>query len=143
MNRVDQRGRLNEVAFKQHKKLIDDQEEMSKKLCTSLEDMVPKLMSRDQDVNKEFAAMEKRLNCHRVALDRVEDWIQALEDAMALQQAKMDSMLDKLCHCQTRLVQSHSSSLHRSEANGVASRMRKWKDPLCLKARVCPMRRLP
>ena len=108
---MEQRGRLNEVAIEQHKKLINDQEEMSKKLCTSLEDMVPKLMLRDQDVNKEFASMEKRLNCHRVALGRAKDRIQALEDVMALQQAKMDSMLDKLCHCQTRLVRSHSSSL--------------------------------
>ena len=114
MNRVEQRGRLNEVAIEQHKKLIDDQEELLKKLCTSLEDMVPKLMLRDQDINKEFASMEKRLNRHRVALDRVEDRIQALEDVMALQQTKMDSMLDKLCHCRTRLVRSRSSLLLRS-----------------------------
>ena len=111
MNRVEQKSRLNEVALEHHKKLIEDQEELSKKLCTSLEDMVPKLMSRDQDVDKEFSKMEKRLNRHRVALDKTEDRIQALEDAMALQQAKMESMLEKLCHCQMRLVRSHSSSL--------------------------------
>ena len=55
--------------------------------------------------------MEKRLNRHRVALDKAEDRIQALEEAMALQQAKMESMLEKLCHCRTRSVRSHSSSL--------------------------------
>ena len=53
--------------------------------------------------------MEKRANRHRVALDKAEEQIRALEEAMALQHAKMESMLDKLCHCQTRLV-SHSSS---------------------------------
>ena len=73
--------------------------------------MVPKLMSRDQDVDKEFKKMEKRLNRHRVTLDKAEDRIQALEDAMALQQAKMESMSEKLCHCKTRSVQSHSSLL--------------------------------
>ena len=66
--------------------------------------MFPKLMARDQDFDKEFRLMEKRLNRHRVALDRAENRIQALKDAMALQQAKMDSMLDKLCHCRTKSV---------------------------------------
>ena len=55
--------------------------------------------------------MEKSLNCHRVALDKAEDCIQALDDAMAIQQAKMDSMLNKLCHCRARSVRSHSSLL--------------------------------
>ena len=104
MNRVEQKPRLNEVAIEHHRKLIDDQGEMSKQLRTALEEMVPKLMSRDQEVNGEFKQMEKRLNCHGVALDRAEDRIQALEDAMALQQAKMDSMVDKLCHCGTKSV---------------------------------------
>ena len=76
-----------------------------------LDDTFTKLMARNQDVDREFAQMEKRLNRHRVALDKAEDRIQALEDAMAIQQAKMDSMLDKLCHCQTRSVRSHSPSL--------------------------------
>ena len=69
-----------------------------------LDDTFPKLMSRDQDIDREFVKLEKRLNCHWVALDRMEDRIQALEDTMALQQAKMDSMLDKLCWCQTKSV---------------------------------------
>ena len=69
-----------------------------------LDDTFAKLMVRDQDVDREFASIEKRLNCHRVALDRAEDRIQALEDTMAIQQARMDSMLDKLCHCKMRLV---------------------------------------
>ena len=93
------------------KKLLDDQAELSQTLRTTLEDMCPKLMSRDQDVDRELARMEKRSNCHRVALDKAEERIHALEEAMALQQAKMDSMLDKLCHCRTRSVRSHSSSL--------------------------------
>ena len=99
------------MALEHHKKLIDDQEEMLKKMGAALDDTFAKLMARDQDVGREFASMEKRLNRHRVALDRAEDRIQALEDTMAIQQAKMDNMLDKLCHCRARSVQSHSSSL--------------------------------
>ena len=110
---MEQKSRLNEVALEQYKKLIDDQEEKSK-MGSVLDDTFAKLMARDRDVNKEFVQMEKRLNHHRVALDRAEERIQSLENAMALQQAKMDSMLDKLCHCQTRLVQSRSSLLLRS-----------------------------
>ena len=101
---MERKSRVNEVALEQHKKLIDNQAELSKKLCTSLDDTFPKLMSRDQDVDREFARMEKRANCHRVALDKAEERIQALEEAMALQHTKMESMLDKLCHCQTRSV---------------------------------------
>ena len=41
-------------------------------------------MARDRDVDKEFAQMEKWLNRHRVALDKAEDRIQALENAMAI-----------------------------------------------------------
>ena len=108
---MEQKSRLNEVALEQYKKLIDDQEEKSKRMGSVLDDTFAKLMARDRDVDKEFAQMEKRLNRHRVALDKAEDHIQALEDAMAIQQAKMDSMLDKLCHCRARLVRSHSSSL--------------------------------
>ena len=111
MNRVEQQSRINEVALEHHKKLIDDQVEMVQKMGSLLDDMFSKLMARDQDVKKEFARMEKRSNRHRVALDKAEERIQALEEATALQQAKMNSMLDKLCHCQTRSVQSHSSSL--------------------------------
>ena len=76
--------------------------------------MCPKLMSRDQDVDREFARMEKRSNRHRAALDKAEEQIHALEEAMALQQAKIDSMFDKLCHCQTKSVRSCSSLLLRS-----------------------------
>ena len=108
---MEQRGCLNEVAIEQHKKLLDDQAELSQTLRATLEDMCPKLMSRDQDVDRELARMEKRSNRHRVALDKAEEKIQALEEAMALQQAKMDSILERLCHCRTRSVQSHSSSL--------------------------------
>ena len=108
---MEQKSCLNEVALEHHKKLLDDQEEMSKKMGSVLNETFTKLMVRDQDVDREFANMEKRLNRHRVALDRAEDRIQALEDAMAIQQARMDSVLDKLCHCKTRSVQSHSSSL--------------------------------
>ena len=108
---MEQKSRLNEVALEHHKKLLDDQEEMSKKMGAALNDTFAKLMARDRDIDKEFAQMEKRLNRHRAALDKAEDRIQALEDAMAIQQARMDSMLDKLCHCKTRSVQSHSSSL--------------------------------
>ena len=110
-NRVEQKSHLNEVALEHYKKLIHDQEEMSKKLGSALDDTFPKLIARDQDVNREFKQMEHRLNWHRVTLNRAEDRIQTLEDAMAIQQAKMDSMLDKLCRCRTRSVQSHSSSL--------------------------------
>ena len=84
---------------------------MSKKLGSALDDTFPKLMVRDQDVNREFRNMAHRLNRHRVALDKAEDRIQGLEDAMAIEWVKMDSMLDKLCHCRARSVQSHSSSL--------------------------------
>ena len=77
---------------------------MLKKMGSSLDDTFPKLMVRDQDVDKEFQLMERRLDCHRVALDKAEDRIQALEDAMALQQAKMNSMSEKLCHCKTKSV---------------------------------------
>ena len=108
---MEQKSRLNEVALEHHKKLLDDQEEMSKEMGAALNDTFAKLMARDQDVDREFAQMKKELNCHRVSLDRAEDRIQALEDTMAIQQAKMDSMLDKLCHCRARLVRSHSSSL--------------------------------
>ena len=114
MNRVEQQSRINEVALEHHKKLIKDQAEMVKKMGSSLDDTFPKLMARDQDVDKEFQSMERRLNRHRIALDRAEERIQSLENAMALQQAKMDSMLNKLCHCRTRLVRSRSSLLLRS-----------------------------
>ena len=108
---MEQKSRLNEVALEHHQKLLNDQEEMLKKMGAALDDTFAKLMARDQDVDREFAQMEKRLNRHRVALNRAEDRIQALEDTMAIQQAKMDSMLDKLCHCRARSVRSHSSSL--------------------------------
>ena len=114
MNRVEQQSRINEVALEHHKKLIDDQVEMVQKMGSSLDDTFPKLMARDQDVDKEFRSMERRLNHHRVALDRAEDRIQSLENAMALQQVKIDSMLDKMCHCRTRSVRSCSSLLLRS-----------------------------
>ena len=103
---MEQKSCLNEVALEQYKKLIDDQEEMSKKMGAALDDTFAKLMARDQDVDKEFAQMQKRLYRHRVAFNKAEDRIQALEDTMAIQQAKMDSMLDKLCHCRARSVQS-------------------------------------
>ena len=99
------------MALEHHKKLLNDQEEMSKKMGAALDDTFAKLMARDQDVNREFTSMERRLNRHRVALDRAEERIQALEDVMALQQVKIDSMLDKMCHCRTRSVRSHSSLL--------------------------------
>ena len=108
---MEQKSRLNQVALEQYKKLIDDQEEKSKRMGSVLDDTLAKLMARDQDLNKEFAQMEKRLNRHQVALDKAEDRIQALEDAMAIQQAKMDSMLDKLCYCRVRSVRSHPSLL--------------------------------
>ena len=108
---MEQQTWLSEVALEHQKKLLDNQVGLSQTFQTTLEDMCPKLMSQDQDVDRELARMEKRSNCHRVALDKAEERIQALEEAMDLQQAKMDSMLDKLCHCQTRSVQSHSSSL--------------------------------
>ena len=111
---MEQKSCLNKVALEQYKKLIDDQEEKSKRMRSVLDDTFAKLMVRDRDVNKEFAQMEKRLNHHRVALDRAEERIQSLEDAMALQQAKMDSMLNKLCHCRKRSVRSRSSLLLRS-----------------------------
>ena len=108
---MEEKSRLNEVALEHHKKLLNDQEEMLKKMGAALDDTFAKLTARDQDVDREFSAMEKRLNPHRVALNKAEDQIQALEEAMALQQAKMESMLEKLCHCRTRSVRSHSSSL--------------------------------
>ena len=108
---MEQKSQLNEVALEHQKKLFEDHAEMLQKMGSSLDDTFPKLMARDQDVDREFAQMEKRLNRHRVALDKAEDRIQALENAMAIQQAKMDSMLDKLCHCRERSVRSHSSSL--------------------------------
>ena len=95
---MEQKSRLNEVALEHYKKLIDDQAEMVRKMGSSLDNTFPKLMARDQDVDKEFRLMEKRLNRHQVALDKAEDCIQTLEDALATQQAKMDSILDKLCH---------------------------------------------
>ena len=61
---MEQKSHLNEVALEQYKKLIDDQEEMSKKMGAALDDTFAKLMARDRDVDKEFAQMEKRLNCH-------------------------------------------------------------------------------
>ena len=111
---MEQKSRLNEVALEHYKKLLNDQEEMLKKMGAALNDTFAKLMVRDQDVDREFTSMERRLNCHRVALDRAEERIQALEDTMALQQAKMDSMLNKLCYCRTRLVRSRFSLLLRS-----------------------------
>ena len=111
------------MALEHQKKLIYDQEEMSKKMGAAVDDTFAKLMARDQDVDREFSLMERRLNRHRVALDKAEERIQALENVMALQQAKMDSMLDKLCHCQTRLVRSRFSLLLRSWVNGIASRL--------------------
>ena len=108
---MEQKSRLNEVASEQYKKLLDDQEEKSKRMASVLNETFAKLMARDRDVNTEFAQMEKRLNRHQVALDKAADRIQALEDAMAIQQAKMDSMLDKLCHCRVRSVRSHPSLL--------------------------------
>ena len=108
---MEQKSRLNKVALEQYKKLIDDQAEMVQKMGSLLDNMFPKLMARDQDVDKEFRLMEKRLNRHRVALDKAEDRIQALEHALATQQAKMDSILNKLCCCRTKSVRSHSSSL--------------------------------
>ena len=110
------------MALEHQKKLIDDQEEMSKKMGAALDDTFAKSMVRDQDVDREFTLMERRLNRHRVALDKPEERIQALENAMALQQAKMDSMLDKLCHCQTRSVRSRFPLLLRGLVNGIASR---------------------
>ena len=101
---MEQKSRLDEVALEHYKKLLDGQEEMLKKMGAALDNTFTKLMGRDQDVDKEFSQMEKRLNRHRVALDKAEDRIQALEDALATQQAKMDSILDKLCHCRTRSV---------------------------------------
>ena len=82
---MEQKSRLNEVALEQYKKLIDDQEEKSKRMGSVLDDALAKLMARDQDVDKKFAQMERRLNRHRVALDRAEERIQSLENAMALQ----------------------------------------------------------
>ena len=108
---MEQKSRLNEVALEQYKKLIDDQEEKSKRMGSVLDDTFAKLMARDRDVDKEFAQMEKQLNHHRVALDKAEERIKAFKNAMAIQQAKMDSMLDKLCHCRVRLVRSHPSLL--------------------------------
>ena len=64
MNRVEQKSHLNKVALEHYKKLIDDQAEMVQKMVSSLDDMFPKLMARDQDVDKEFQLMEKRLNHH-------------------------------------------------------------------------------
>ena len=111
---MEQKSCLNEVALEQYKKLINDQEEKLKRMGSVLDDTFAKLMARDRDVDTEFAQMEKRLNRHRVALDRAEERIQSLENAMALQQAKIDSMLDKLCHCRTRSVRSRSSLRLRS-----------------------------
>ena len=64
MNRVEQQSRINKVALEHHKKLINDQAEMVQKMGSLLDDMFPKLMARDQDVDKEFRLMEKRLNRH-------------------------------------------------------------------------------
>ena len=129
------------MKIEHHKKLIDDQEEQSKKLCTSLEDMIPKLMKRDKDVKEEFIKMEKRLNCHQVAPDRAEDRIQALEEAMTLQHAKMESMLDKLCHCQLKLVNLILPHHLTIRLMGLLPRMLMLKDPLSW-LQNCPMRHL-
>ena len=111
------------MALEHQKKLIEDQEEMSKKMGAALDDTFAKLMARDQDVNREFSSMERRLNRHRVALDKAEEKIQTLVDAIALQQAQIDSMWDKLCHCQTRSVRSCFPLLLRSWVNGITSRL--------------------
>ena len=111
------------MALEHQKKLIEDQEEMSKKMGAALDDTFAKLMARDQDVDREFKSMERRLNRHRVALDKAEEKIQTLADAMTLQQAQIDSMLDKLCHCQTKSVRSRLSLLLGSWVNGIASRL--------------------
>ena len=42
MNRVEQKSRLNKVALKHHKKLLDDQEEMLKKMGAALDDTFAK-----------------------------------------------------------------------------------------------------
>ena len=81
---MEQKSRINEVTLEQHKKLFEDQSEMLTKMGSSLDDTFPKLTVRDQDVDREFSQMEKRLNRHRVALDKGEDHIQALENAMAI-----------------------------------------------------------
>ena len=57
------------MAIEHNKKLIDDQEEMLKKMGAVLDDTFSKLMARDQDVDREFLSMERRLYRHRVALD--------------------------------------------------------------------------
>ena len=111
------------MALEHQKKLIDDQEEMSKKMGAALDDTFAKLMARDQDVDKEFSSMERRLSRHRVALDKAEEKIQTLADAMALQQAQIDGMRDKLCHCQTRSVRSRFPLLLRGLVNRIASRL--------------------
>ena len=90
---MEQKSRLNEVALEHHKKLLNDQEEMSKKMGAVLDDTFIKLMARDQDVDREFAQTERRFNCHRVALDRAEDCIQALEGAMAIVRATLSQLL--------------------------------------------------
>ena len=77
---MEQKSRLNEVDLEQYKKLIDDQEEKSKRMGSVLDDTFTKLMARDRDIDQEFAQMEKRLNRHRVALDRAEERIQSLEN---------------------------------------------------------------
>ena len=59
---MEQKSRLNEVALEHQKKVLDDQEEMSKKMGAALDDTFAKLMARDRDIDKEFAQMEKRLN---------------------------------------------------------------------------------
>ena len=47
MNRVEQKSRLKEVALEHQKKLLEDQEEMSKKMGAALNDTFAKLMARD------------------------------------------------------------------------------------------------
>ena len=71
---------------------------MVQKMGFSLDDMFPKLMARDQDVDKEFRSIEKRLNRHRVALDKAEDRIQALEDALVTHTGNKFQFSDPV-HC--------------------------------------------
>ena len=130
MNRVEQKSRINKVALEHHKKLIDNQVEFANKLGTALDDTFPKLMSRDQDVDREFARIEKRINHHWVALDKAEEKILALEEAMTLQHARMESMLEKLCHCQTRSVNLLLPRRLMIRLMGLFPRMLMLKDPL-------------
>jgi uncharacterized coiled-coil protein SlyX len=57
--------------------LVEQQAEMNG-LVARIDQLVAALRERDQVVEKDFDTLERRLNRHRVAIDRVEEQVSSL-----------------------------------------------------------------